>query len=60
MLKPNKFPDLPRQVVYLPPHDDKYPKLDFSGRRIDILDKIDKKMALFHKFKVSELSAGNR
>ncbi len=24
MLKPNNFPDLPRQAVYLPPHDDKY------------------------------------
>ncbi len=24
------------------------------------IDKIDKKMVLFHKFKVSELSAGNR
>ncbi len=34
-LKRNNFPDLPRQAVYLPPHDDKQPKLDLGGREED-------------------------
>ncbi len=34
--KPNNFLYKPRQVVSLPPHDDKFLNLDFSGRGEDI------------------------
>ncbi len=35
-MKPNNVSDLPRQVVYLPPHDDKEPYFDLGGREEDI------------------------
>ncbi len=36
MLEPNNSTDLPREVVCLPPHDDKQPKLDVGSRRENI------------------------
>ncbi len=35
-VKPNNFPDKPRQVVNVPTHDDKQSTLDLGGRGEDI------------------------